>query len=249
MDRRQFGKALGLLSTFSLLPEIQIVKPGITLETMQGFCMPWRERFYRYGEVLSDPFVQRERASATDRRIGIRLSDSFGLADQDSESKLPPLDGVFERYWQTSMVQHWRPWPNADYFVGKFHKCPVCRGAGRIGPKVDWCDDCDGEGSIGKFDPLTDEFVYAFKCKSCDGEGIAPNSGTPCTCNRKDVPNLHHLDSRLINGCYHRLVWQLPDAEYIHLPGSSNSSESPVIFRFAGGQGLLMPLYKDSETA
>lgn len=247
MDRRQFGKALGLLSTFSLLPEIQIVKPGITLETMQEFCMPWRERHYKFGEVISSPFVQRELASATDGRIGIRLSDSFGLADQDSELRIPPLDGAFDKYWSASVVQSWHPWPDADYFTRKYHGCPVCRGAGHIGPKVDFCDDCDGEGFIAKYDPLTDVFCGGFDCKSCNGQGIDPGSGTPCPCRRQDVPNMQHLDSRMIFAGYHRLISKLPDAEYIHMPGRNNSSEVPIMFRFSGGQGLLMPMNKDLD--
>jgi len=231
MQRRTFlaaGSAL-LLPTWRLVPEwFDDAKP-FPFELLQQFCDP--EGLHRYD--ITEPFVQKGFASATDARVAIRVEKCAELIDVDSEARIPPLDGIFEDKWQGD---RWRPWPRANYVGYPNGFCWRCDGYGKI--DFTWCGECEGEG-------VTPVVVYGTrlgfdKCPSCTGGKVG---GVVCPCCNgasigPDAPSMQFLDKRTISPKYHQLITQLPGAEY----SLSCDPEEMVSIRFDGGQCALMPM-------
>lgn len=240
MDRRQFGKsALGLLS-FSLLPGVEKVHDVPVLD-LSPFCdiMPgcrWE---------MDTPFVQEGILSATDGRAGVRLLDAWDYADRNKDRRIPPLKSAFENTWKPN--GSWLPWPEADYIAEPnvdSAGCFACLATG-ITSERSVCDRCRGWGTVSiETDDEWDEWEEESPCSKCSGRGFlgikcARCDGKPY---RDDLPSRQFIDDHIIAARYHAPISRLPGVEYCRI-----DEYKPIVFRFDGGQGLVMPMLRPKD--
>lgn len=83
------------------------------------------------------------------------------------------------------------------------------------------CDDCSGRGLMHACPSCQ------CACPTCDGSGLAPQ---PASCN---------IAEWVVDLRYARLIQALPGAEVATEPYEAGK---PIVFRFAGGVGVVMPL-------
>lgn len=236
MDRRVFGKTVAALLSFPLLPEVRAVHAVPTVD-LEAFCS--LERGMRYG--MTRPFIQRGLLCATDCRIGVRMFDAGDYANREEGVELPPLFKPFDQFWKPT--DRWMPWPQADYALAQDRDfsfgCWRCRGTGVVANRHA-CNACSGEGYDYAAEPSEWPLEESPQCKSCLGTGWAGTRCDRCQSRPYDaqLPSVAHLDGREIQAQYHAAIARLPDVEFV----SRRSETSPVVFRFQGGQGLVMPI-------
>lgn len=234
MNRRAFIKLTGglfgvaMLSPLANHPEIDL---SIFCDEFYGEGSRWR---------LDKPFSQDERVIATDSRILVTVNSSSceiaeSTARVPSVSHLPLGEGGL-----------WRPWPKPGLINdmrpnnkwGNYHLCPMCDGKGRVGDSVREC-----EHQNGKWDECA---VDCFKCPDCHMTEYV--GGVACDyCNgtgETDRPCIQPVGDMLIAGNYDRRVRTLPDVVFreVAFTNGRYGVNEGIAFRFAGGEGLVMPL-------
>lgn len=242
MHRRTFVK----LGMFACLP-VPDIRQGISMDLMRRACDP---SWVRYD--LSSPFVEDGNAVATDGKVAVVVFDRMGIANKQSPVRLPPVGKAFEAFWHPA--GKWLDWPSADYTWSDYASCYYCNGRGFEG-RLSKCSTCIGEGivpaDLGKDDwnHIDWDDTPTVDCKKCVN-GFRSNTvcrickGTPYveTDKGKQV-----VSSGFIAAGYHHLVSQFPGVQYSEAnlcePNRAyHGNDKPVLFRFEGGRGALMPL-------
>ncbi|MEO1616494.1 MAG: hypothetical protein AAFV88_11630 [Planctomycetota bacterium] len=203
---------------------------------MKQFCDRFSSRPYRFD--MREPFVESGNASASDGRVGVRVFDTMGLADTGKPLSIPPLDRTFKQLWKPN--SKWTPAPKPD-FQGSEFGCPRCQGYGYLGTLTD-CDKCFS------FEP--DEFGNeSANCTHCV-DGLIGRQVCPDCKGKPDERRSGYqqiTDELQVAESYYRKILQLPDMEINHSTGYERPPHSRAVghvllFRFQGGEGMLMGL-------
>lgn len=223
MNRRSFFQlaAGSLLATF--------VRPTPRREIdLMAFCRRPGERFASNFD-LDLPWLHADWTYATDARVCVRVRPD--AADKsEREGKMPPFGSL---RWDHADLRGWKSLRPLDPILAE-GECPACFDSGYAGGIVGTeCEKCYGGGWP--------------DCKGCRGKGhVSP--GTPecrvCDGGRRRVfPCLVEVDGMHFDAALYGKAQQL-GGEYtggqlhagdiIHSPG--------LKFRFAEGDGLLMPI-------
>ena len=179
-----------------------------------------------YGiERLKTPWSSRYWSYATDGKMAIRAPrlDAFGERgdNDDITNGIDPLVSA-------AAGPTWYDIPAVPPAPGP---CPKCHGV----PAVK-CEACDGDGAVEwefEYDGRTYDMEAA--CPVCEGEGTEECS----RCDGSGVLPEPPVDvgPALIMPCYLRLMARLPGCQIAPVDGWS-----PVLFRFIGGSGSVMPM-------
>lgn len=218
MDRRTFNKSVAGIFGSLLLPS-RMLGGTPTLIELQQFC---DEKHLRWD--FSQPFGQGEWTYATDARICVRTK-LVKPPDKASELNLPDANGLG---WIHSEPQRWRAWPRKSWISAGYDMCPMCDWTGRVGAGVVACGcdfGCDRCGDT--------EYVGGERCDYCEGKGFG------------DFPSIQPVGRLHVRGIYDRKIRSLGDVEYVFV--NPSHPESPIAFRFDGGQGIVMPLMRSSR--
>lgn len=142
---------------------------------------------------------------------------------------------VAEKYRKKAQVLSPSAWTPAQSLpLEGDRQCVTCEGVGRI--RSENCDDCGGDGF----------FVHGrheYSCQECDGEGVidTPTStGEDCpSCGGSKIhPEPVQLGDVTGVGLSTRYLYQLRE-----LPGCEFAwADNVIVFRFAGGCGVVMPM-------
>ena len=125
--------------------------------------------------------------------------------------------------------------------TGKRYSCPECDGDGEVHLITDWsdygeetCDTCDGLGQLSKDHWLRlmpkGSNPVGVDCYSCDGTGKKHDE------KEVRIGDVLFTDTLLVK------ISALPNCEIGVI-----DKNSPAIFRFNGGDGLLMPRHEGIE--
>lgn len=184
-------------------------------------CEPWTKRF-----DLRNPFVRDGYQYATDARIAIRVP----APDLEDTLRGIPQEMITEMHWDHDVHGDWKPWPVRWPVVpGRTVECSRCHGRGKIRPlgnclkcgATGWrsgvvCVTCNGEG-----------VVYSAQCDYCDGKGDG------------ELLDKQPICAANISGDYDDRIRRLPGPIEFVPP---TDAESPILFRFASGEGIIQPI-------
>lgn len=230
---------------------------------LKSFCWPSDTDSYRAD--LAEPFSSDAYTYATDGRIMVRVERVAGTEvepkpDFDLGSKVKTLEGYLSRIDGAKF----EPMPSVDIppkppyvpnpctdcgATGKVHsiECYKCQGRGiTICPTCDHEDDCErcnGAGCIDRPAKLDDNPEHIEVCDNCKGTG---DLGDPNT----DPIVFTRVGPYWIDRKYVVLMQTLPGLEidmsnvgwHVSTSGASIGHSAPVLFRFDGGVGGIMPL-------
>ena len=261
MNRRDCLKSMLAAAGSALVPSWLVPgRPSHGID-LSAFCSPaWIERKYQ----MKVPFVQqgivdvpipddmtRYRAGdgvrweyfryATDARVCVRVPINTGDLIDREKTDLPPACSLG---WTHDLPYRgkWVPWPKANYILAASSDCPACQGTGDAsGDPQDECETCYGTGHEwvgGAYD-----MSHPITCRTCKGLGFVPTALCG-NCEGHAIgtfPAIQRLPTHYIDARYHGKIARLPGAEYF-IPERPAEVITPIKIRFAGGQGLLMPL-------
>lgn len=121
----------------------------------------------------------------------------------------------------------WYPLPDLPDGSGEAEICPACRGNARL------CEVCRGDGEV------TWEYRHytmRAECPACNGDSYCQEcKGVGHVTDRIPIP----VAGLRFNAHYLRLLSRLPGPVEIALPDAAGGVAR---FRFAGGDGLLVPI-------
>lgn len=177
---------------------------------------------------------------ATDARMAVRVRPILADAFHHKSDRVPP----FARLpWDKSKLI-WRPIPKLEPIVAADSPCPKCDGTGYwpTPPESalvacdcygEGCRDCDDRG----------DFAPGYECSMCCGKGLGK------------LPAMVKLDDAYVYVKYFRKFEKL-GGEYAinpwsfpYQPAMRDRQVSLVRFRFADGDGMMMPIDPDSAVA
>jgi hypothetical protein len=191
--------------------------------------------------VLHAPFKVGDFIYASNGHMGVRVP-AAGWPEEvrepagEHETKVAAIVvGVFAKHAEASH-------PAVALPELRTQRCRACKGAGFTwGSK---CDSCDGEGSFQRHG-------YDYECKACDGDGYdeceKDHPGAekqPCrACFSTGLAHLPGEEHSLVGSSAVRTAYL---AAVARLPGvtvhpNPDDPHIPVLARFDGGIGLLMP--------
>ena len=203
---------------------------------------------------LQNPFSAGEFTYATDGRVLIRVPRRDGVGDggPNLEEILPVLEkALSERAFgrlppcETIPGKTWPPGTCPDCKgSGKFKNCTKCEGTGEVacgecGNEKD-CDECEGAGwVVADKDAEGDDIS---QCDECEGSGDVESM-------RADIPDLARFPDQDFQLRYIDLIKALPGVEVAFGPSTATVgyADCPLVFRFDGGCGLLMPMRREAE--
>lgn len=202
---------------------------NITIEYLNKFCRPSGRA------SIATPWTDGHKTWVTNGFIGIELDARIeGVTEEAAIDARPAIDQVLADYFAVRDREFIALPP-----LPELAKCPLCRGTG----KANVCMTCKGDGEFthdGKdYDCKTCEStgtvwsgnIHAGEvilCQDCEGFGlqsdvrheVAPNAGY----------NLLFL---------HQIA-QFPNVRFSVPPFLS--TQSPAVFTFDGGRGVIMPM-------
>jgi len=193
---------------------------------LQDFCAKDEQKQNR----LSKPFSHGKYSFASDGHMLIRvprlLEVTKGLPDF--------MESKFTEFVTGDCLT-----PIPDYEQEK-KKCSICRGTG----KVEECPECKGIGEV-YFQNIYND--YEFECLTCNGHGEV--SGGKNACEECEGTGQVYADrwagidigNKRIGL---RLLDKIKELPGVMLGNCSGDDKAPVMFRFDGGDGLLMPMTK-----
>jgi hypothetical protein len=238
LNRRSFVKSVGAFAGAALLPSIRLLEVAPRPIDLQQFCEVVGSRY-----KIDAPFFQNGLTYATDARIAVRTS-TVEAAPVGEAVRLPDMPQVFGTF--TAASEMWRPLPRRNFVMPKETRfaqgCPMCGGQGRIGNGIIECATCQGIGEdLGAYEDICEPNKKP--CLSCNGCGRT--GGEACDyCDGQGStrrPTLQPIGRALFAGSYFRKIQTLGDVEFIECAPRA-SVLMPIKFRFAGGDGLLMPV-------
>lgn len=188
---------------------------------------------FRY--KLGLPWQQSGWTLACDCRVAIRVRspDCPDSLRQQGE-RFPPVLEMTE--WAVADDEVWLPWPQTPPVWG-FGSCPECDGYGYLGPNCS-CDECECDQCFHANGRLGPRCLACLNARPKPGEHESEGFGW--------LPAFHRVGCQLISMIYHRRIQTLPGPiEYldrpIARPGLCRPHGQPIRFRFASGDGLVMP--------
>lgn len=212
------------------------------LDILKAFCNEIRA-------ATATPFSAGEHTFATDGYILLRVPRMAEVPERDDAPKIDTTEGNLG-FSLSKEPLSWVPIPKVEL---KYRPCNICNGTGRMYE----CPECDGDGNV---EWSSDFHEYEDECRMCGGSGtvsaeelkrqkINPeirkltDLACPDCCTQgqesKGVPidpGVMIGDTRFSIVLLHRLH-NLSDVEI----GTINPY-APARIRFAGGDGLLMPM-------
>ncbi len=201
--------------------------------------------------VMGKPFIQESNLElesfhryGTNARICVRVPAHESDRHPLGVVKLPP---AWRLDWTHDERRVWRPWPRADYRLASGSRCPQCEGRGVM--HIDGeCQTCQG---VGTYFPEGFSRLTGHPCETCLGCG---NAGPQCpTCKGNAIavfPGLLPVGNWHVEAWLDRKMRTLGPVEYCSVLGRGSKTIhncNPILFRFHGGEGLIMPV--DRETA
>jgi hypothetical protein len=227
--RRTFIKAASAAAATLLVPTWKplISRPPLDI---QDFCATdeWSSRY-----SLQEPFAQKDFTYASDGRICVR-TDLIKPDLSTEPRKHPNAAGL---RWEHDCLERWNPWPRKNWVADSkpFVACPICYGLKPQGA-VD-CTVCQGYGFIGEDEK---------DCTACNSRGW---QGPICDyCHLEgdieNKPTLQPVGDLRINGWYDQKIRRLDSVEFavVKWPSTKYVPDEVVLFRFNGGQGIVMPI-------
>lgn len=157
----------------------------------------------------------------TQATCGLTLIRVAPLADVMPNELAPITSGLFPKEEPTA----WHSVENLQLVADE--TCPICNGK----RETVKCKECGGTGEI---DLDTAYNTYTVECKTCEGEGE-----TRC----ENCSGTGKIDGVTLVGGYKfsskllRRLKPLPDCVLAPV-----SQTHPAVFRFTGGDGLIMPM-------
>lgn len=139
-----------------------------------------------------------------------------------------------KRNWEGATIH-----PDSVKPIGDAHgiTCRICAGRGRI--IIDWCGDCDGEGTF-------QHGLHDYDCKECNATGYTHTPGDEDICPecigsgiRSYVSSTVRHGDLSIAYRYIKHLKQLPDCV---IDPVIHDGDSGFWFLFTGGWGLVMPV-------
>lgn len=236
---------------------------NLTATDLMPFCWPSDGDSFRAD--LAAPFSFGDYTYASDGRIMIRVPRIAGTdveppAQHDLGSKVKTLEGYLRRTEFAKFkplpsvnlppVPPYQPQPCKECAAtGRIHSvsCTKCDGTGVVTcPTCDHDDDCDRCNGVGSRDRPAkpdDDPEHVSACDECEGTGDTGDPKTepliftrvgPYWIDRKYVVLLQSLQGVEIDVAN--------EAWHVGSGGASIGNERPVLFRFDGGVGAVMPL-------
>lgn len=235
LDRRSFNRAIGYMLGAAVVPGAKVAAPI----DLMPFCNRESTRF-----DLDRPFSSNGWTYAADGCIAVRVahvSPSPTKADRVPNLSFLPFGDI----------HGWRPWPEQRWWteIGDVDWCPYCEGLGFVGADVVRCDQCGGDGRC-----WDDEWdVSSVLCSKCRGRRC--RGGDRCEyCAGKgqgELPTIQLVGSTAVSALYDLKIRRLPNVEFgqtAFIPrragGEPMHDAQPtpaVVFRFDGGDGVVMP--------
>jgi len=196
------------------------------IETLKKFCGTG------YPEWTNEPFNQDGYTYATDGRVILRVLALAGVVRQVNMTvkKLPwstlEKRSTFRLVRDTfNAVRERFPCGKCASDAPAAHPCPQCEGK----HNGEYCLTC---GGVGLEKEKGQEQWNTSQCPECDGTRWA-DKVVWCLRNCKDVDKRYYLNPRILQ----KMIENLGPIDFVE-PEESK----PVGFRFAGGDGLLMPM-------
>lgn len=238
MNRRDFIRSTAAVAVAALVPT-WLRAPEKPRLNLQAFCDV--RNAIRYD--MTKPFTQEAGIGfvtyATDGKCVVKVAGDWQKEGTD-DARLPPADRL---WWDHDKERGWKPWPKQDWVNGTNAVCYQCRGRGGDGHDNE-CDACEGSGmDWGAFGEVPG------KCSACAGTATAKPHCPICKGNRMltNGPR-HQIVGHTQVACeYDRLLRkECGDMEYVVIRRpNAISGDWPsdlVLFRFAEGTGILVPL-------
>ena len=165
---------------------------------------------------LATPWVVDGWLYATNCCIAARVPTTEANSPSLERGKRPDLPVLFRVFVAT--VSEWQAFPHVE-------QCKRCNGKGTAFGR---CSYCKGTGEH------ECECGHSHECPDCGGEGELDQ---PCDCVHSSVDPIQ-LGAAWIKRRFAQLICRLPEPEYLPQPQALER----VLFRFAGGQGIVMPI-------
>ncbi len=244
MDRRSFIKTTAAIGLAAMVPT-WLKGPERPPFNLKAFCLD-DNRNWQWS--MTNPFTQQTGNSfvtyATDCRIIVRVAGDY--QDGADNGKSPPAERL---WWDHDKERGWRHWPKLNWVNKPDAQCVACRGGGGKGH----CNECEVCGGTGN------EWIGAYECSrpttcsKCNGIGTAlPHCESCKGKGYGDFPRHQAIGHAEISVAYDQLIRkECGEAEYVIIrrPCAVKHGSEPsdlVLFRFAAGTGILVPLIKGS---
>jgi predicted RNA-binding Zn-ribbon protein involved in translation (DUF1610 family) len=202
----------------------------MTKDDLHKFCAtdPFRTN-------INKPFTKGEYTYATNGHILVRVPKIDSVGEQEVSDIYRPVEP--EPIFATIKPHTYHPIPEIPEPI--IRPCVMCGGDG----KIYICPECDGDGEV-HFNTRYND--YACECETCGGDGYISNDKSgPITCKNCDGSGkiTEKSDSlasgRHYNNLYLSWLRELPNCFLAEADGME-----PGHFKFAGGDGIIMPLMK-----
>lgn len=187
---------------------------------------------------LTTPFHQEGFTYATDARVCVRTALPVDLATAE-ECRRPKANRL---PWEHEKKCGWKSWDTAVRQQTDIEPdCPTCFGRGRFNCKQ--CERC--EGSCWRTEYTNDGFADAEKPCECRTGWVG---GTACPECRGSgaVDYVMRIGGVCIAPIYHAKVATLGPVDFVNggVPPDAftKDNRTAVLFRFDGGDGMVMPL-------
>lgn len=269
MNRRNFLKSTALAAASALVPSWLLPKLPPEDINLQAFC--WHKPWPHPRLEMNTPFVQpgvvddvigskpwQQMAGlpgshmepfryATDALVCIRVPAKPGDMVDEHKTKLPNATSLsWTHDWPYR--GRWMPWPSQNHLGARETDCPQCYGTGDASGIPEECERCEGVGQTMEY--FGEPWGVHKPCKLCNGLGHIVKIRCPtCKGSGEGVfPAFQPLANMFID-CHidGKMRRHLQAVEYF-LPESGlaepewGTLAATVKFRFAGGQGVLIPL-------
>lgn len=241
MNRRSFVRSLSLSAAAAFAPAWRVLAVTPRAIDLSAFCGDIHRKY-----DLSQPSIQGDAASAlhryaTDAAVCVRVPSAE--AECGEGLKLPPATSL---PWDHAALDRWRPWPAPRYLDLDNTECPECDGKGAI-PAVE-CDRCQGVGMVfwagddftSEDEPCPECRTTGYtgpRCRTCRGNGYGRFPGA-----------IELWPGFYVAAKYDRLLRKHLDGLELHprqprcVRTNNLDHGHACLFRFHGGEGLLMPL-------
>lgn len=225
-SRRGF---LGSALATALVPFVRPA-PRPRIDLMQFCGRP--DQLPRYDVTL--PHMLGGHTFATDTKVCVRVA-ADPLDAVQNEGRPPPFHSL---PWRHDDLRGWRTLPAPRPLLADDSNCPACEGTGNRGGVPDAkCDECGGCGAIG-----------GRGCNECHRTGRRrPGTEACLACGGKAVgvfPSVVEVGGQFYAVELYEKVARL-GGEYVTGPKVAGSPHGVMMFRFDGGEGMLMPIRGD----
>jgi hypothetical protein len=231
MNRRSFLKSTAIASALAFVPT-WLRAPEKKKLDLQAFCsIGGKHPQYDMTRPFTQETASGFAAYATDGKCIVKTAGDW-QQEGTHDDKKPPAERLS---WEHDNVRGWKPWPKQDWVNGDAI-CYLCRGHGGDGHNNE-CKTCDGMGAEYPYGYGSDHCIAKPLCPVCKGKQVL-----------KDGPRHQIVGHAQVSCVYDRILRQeCGEMEYTIIRRNDAVKEASVqwdrvLFRFAEGTGILVPL-------